>query len=410
MPEYIEQRWIGDPGAYGSRRNRTSFVYQAYVPDPIRSLDLSLPGDVSLLVSDAEGAIRAMNVSQGIHGLEAVAPLLLRAESVASSRIEGLELSQRNLARALFDPETAGGTARTVAGNVRAMARAIQIGDERRDLRVDDIVDIHAALLAGTDDDAIAGSIRTVQNWIGGRLNSPIDAEFVPPPPDQVPRLLDDLVAYLNREDLPAVIQAAIAHAQFETIHPFGDGNGRVGRCLIHVVLRRRGLAPRVVPPISIVLATNARAYVDGLTSFRDRDPLEWSRNFAWTCRFAAEESTGLAGRIEGLIASWRGRAGRPRRGSSAARLIDVLPAHPIIDVATAQKALAVSNEAARLALTSLEASGVVRQITAGRYRRAWAAEDLFDLLNDYEHGLATPTRADQPRRRSPARPNAKAR
>jgi len=402
MPEYIEQRWIGDPGAYGSRRSRATFVYRAYVPDPIASFDLSLPGEVGLLVSDAEGEIRALNSGHGVHGLEAVGPLLLRAESVASSRIEGLELSQRNLARALFDPDAARGTAKTVAGNVRAMAEAIKIGDKNREFRVGDIVDVHAALLADTDDDAIAGQIRTVQNWIGGRLNSPIDADFVPPPPERVPGLLDDLAAYLNRDDLPAVVQAAVAHAQFETIHPFIDGNGRVGRCLIHVVLRRRGLAPNVVPPISIVLASNAKAYVNGLMSYRSGDPVEWARSFAYTSRRAAAESTVLATRIDGLIASWHERAGKPRRGSSAAGLIDLLPAYPILDVATAQRALSVSNEAARLALRSLEETGVVQQVTAGRYRRAWAAEDLFELLNEYEHSLATPTRAGQPRRASP--------
>ena len=404
MAEYVEQRWVGEPGAYGGRRSRTSFVYRAYVPDPIAELGITLPGDVGLLISDAEGEIRILNAGHGVRGLEAVGPLLIRAESVASSRIEGLELSQRNLARALFDPEATKGTARTVAGNVRAMAAALEIGDRRRRLRVADIIDIHRALLVGTDDASIAGQVRAVQNWIGGRLNSPLDAEFVPPPPDRVAALLDDLAAFLNRDDLPAVVQAAIAHAQFETIHPFVDGNGRVGRCLIHVVLRRRGLAPRVVPPISIVLAANARAYVQGLTAYRDGDPVEWSRSFAYTCRLAAAASTRLAERIDELIASWRERAGSPRKGSSAARLIELLPSYPILDVASAQRALSVSNEAARLALASLEAGGVVRQITAGRYRRAWAAEDLFELLNEYEHGLATPTRAGQPRRRSPGR------
>jgi Fic family protein len=354
------------------------------------------------LVSDAEGEIRALNAASRVHGLEAVAPLLLRAESVASSRIEGLELSQRNLARAIFDPRAARGTARTVAGNVRAMEAAIHIGEEDRLFRVADIVAIHRALLEGTDDHAIAGEVRAVQNWIGGRLNSPLDAAFIPPPPDRVAALLDDLAAFLNREDMPAVVQAAIAHAQFETIHPFIDGNGRVGRCLIHVILRRRGLARQVVPPISIVLATNVKAYIKGLTDFRAGDVVEWARSFAYSCRLAAVESERLAERLDGLIQSWRERAGAPRRGSSAARIIDVLPAHPIIDIATAHEVVGGSDEAVRLAINSLERAGVLRQITAGRYRRAWAAEDLFDVMNEYEHRLATPTRSDQQRRRSP--------
>jgi Fic family protein len=270
-------------------------------------------------------------------------------------------------------------------------------------VQADDLLALHRTLLQDTEDDAIAGQVRTVQNWIGGRLNSPIDAEFIPPPPEVVPALLDDLATFVNRDDLPAVVQAAIAHAQFETIHPFVDGNGRVGRCLIHVVLRRRGLAPAVVPPISVVLATNARAYIQGLTDYRNGDLAGWSGSFAYTCRLAASESAGLAKRIDALVDDWRQQAGRPRRGSSAARLLELLPAHPILDVGTAQRALGVSNEAARLAISALASSGILRQITTGRYRRAWAADDLFELLNDYEHAIATPTRSDQPRRRSPA-------
>jgi Fic family protein len=403
MPDYLERRWPGDPGAYGGRRSRASFVYRAFVPDEIATLEMSLPGDVSLLVSNAEGEIRALNSGSGVRGLEAVAPLLLRAESLASSRIEGLELSQRNLARALFDPTAARGTARMVAGNVRAMAAAIAIGDRSGRVQADDLLEIHRTLLQDTEDNAIAGQVRTVQNWIGGRLNSPIVAEFIPPPPERVPALLDDLATFVNRDDLPAVVQAAIAHAQFETIHPFVDGNGRVGRCLIHVVLRRRGLAPAVVPPISVVLAANARAYIQGLTDYRNGDLAGWSGSFAYTCRLAASESAGLAKRIDALVNDWRQQAGRPRRGSSAARLLELLPAHPILDVGTAQRALGVSNEAARLAISALASSGILRQVTTGRYRRAWAADDLFDLLNDYEHGIATSTRSGQRRRRSPA-------
>src|SRR5207302_3067265 len=107
------------------------------------------------------------------------------------------------------------------------------------------------------------------QNWIGGNDYNPCGADFVPPPPEFVPDLLLDLVAYLDSDDYSPLVQAAIAHAQFETIHPFADGNGRVGRALIHAVLRRRGLAPRYVPPISLVLATESRSYIGGLTAYR---------------------------------------------------------------------------------------------------------------------------------------------
>ncbi len=401
MPELLERRWEGDAGAYGGRRSRAGFTYQAHVPDPIAALDLALPGAVSLLVSDAEGEIRELNTAPETRNLEAIGPLLLRAESVASSRIEGIELTQRSLARALFNPAAARGAARAVAGNVRAMETAIRIGDDDRDLTVDDILSVHRTLLEATDDAALAGRIRVVQNWIGGRLNSPLDADFIPPPPELVEALLEDLVVFVNRDDLPAIVQAAVAHAQFETIHPFVDGNGRAGRCLIHLVLRRRQLAPRVVPPISMVLATNASAYIAGLTAFRRGDPIEWCRSFAWSSRLAAKESTQLGLRLAELLDDWRARL-RPRSGSSSSKILEVLPAQPILSVATAQAAVGGSDEAVRLAIASLERAGVLRKITAGRYARAWAAEDVFEVVNEYEHDLATPTRADQPRRRSP--------
>ena len=401
MPRTVALRWEGNPSSYGGRRSRTSFAYEAYVPDTIARLAVSLPGETALLVSLAESDIRSLNSAATTGGLEAVGSLLLRAESVASSRIEGLELSQRSLARALFDPTAARGTARAVAGNVRAMEAAIRIGAEDRRFSVSDITDIHRTLLSGVDDD-IAGRIRTEQNWIGGRLNSPLDAEFVPPPPEEVPILLGDLAAFVNRDDLPAVVQAAIAHAQFETIHPFADGNGRVGRCLIHVILRRRDLAPRFVPPVSVALATNAKAYVRGLTDFRGGDVAAWCGSFALSCRSAATESERLAARIADLQADWRRRAGRPRRRSAADRIVDLLPSQPILSVATAHDAIGGSAEAVRLALNALDHSRVVRKMTAGRYARAWAADDLFEILNEYEHHLATPTRIDQRRRRAP--------
>lgn len=402
MARYMTLRWESDPTAYGSRKNRLSFTYQAFVPDSISQTAIVLTGETATRVSLAESEINSLNGGVTKGGLEAVAPLLLRAESVASSRIEGLELSQRNLARALFDPSKARSTAKLVAGNVQAMDAAIAIGEVDRDLCVADITDIHRTLLHGTEDDAIAGEVRSVQNWLGGQLDSPLDAEFVPPPPGEVPALLEDLVAFVNRQDMPAVVQAAIAHAQFETIHPFEDGNGRVGRCLIHVILRRRGLAPRFVSPVSVVLAANSTAYIRGLTDYREGRVDTWCGSFAYACRSAAEESGHLAQRIALLQDAWRGRAGHPRIDSAAARIIELLPSQPIVSVATASALIGSSDEAARNGIDRLAGAGVLRKITQGRYARAWSADELFELLNEYEHGLATPTRADQPRRPAP--------
>jgi Fic family protein len=371
------------------RRSRAAFSVETFVPDPVANLQVLLPGDAALEVSLAEAEIRVLNSGPKTEGFEAIGPLLLRAESVASSRIEGVDLSQRSLALALLEQE-ATDTARSVMGNVRAMHEAIQIGSPGRQFAISDITAIHRGLLIGTNQNEIAGHVRTVQNWIGGRLDSPLDAEFVPPPPAKVPTLLDDLVAFVNREDLPAVVQAAIAHAQFETIHPFSDGNGRVGRCLIHVVLRRRGLAPTLIPPVSVVLATNAKAYIRGLTDYRQGAIAAWCSSFSIACRAASQKSETLAGQIATLIRDWRGRAGSPRRGSAGSKLIELLAREPIVSVSTAHAAIGGSAEAVRLAINSFTARGIVRQITAGRYARAWAADELFEILNEYERSFRT--------------------
>lgn len=384
VARWVERTWEGDPGAMGGRRARASFRYRAFVPDPIANLSPSVPFEVADAAADAETAIRALNDRATVAGLEAIGPLLLRSEAVASSRIEGYDVSSLNLARALVDPRAAKGSARTVAANVSAMEEAIAGADRQGPVTVDDLLAVHATLMAD-DERARPGRLREEQNWIGGRLGNPSDAAFVPPPQDLVAPLLEDLVAFVAREDMPAVAQAAIAHAQFETIHPFIDGNGRVGRALVHVVLRRRGVASRFVPPVSIVLAARPAAYVDGLTAFREGRLADWVGSFSGAAAAAASVSIELAVQVASLQAEWRERAGRPRSDSAAARLIGLLPALPVLSAPTARGAIGVSQQQTLAALKSLADAGVLRQISTGTYDRQYAAMELFDLLTDYE-------------------------
>jgi Fic family protein len=283
------------------------------VPDKIFDLAPTVPFQTAAAATDAEKAIRELNARANVGGLEAIGPLLLRSEAVASSRIEGYRVSTLNLAKALVDPRAARGSARTVAANVSAMEEAIARADDPSPIRVGDIEAIHRMLMA-PDPRATPGRLREVQNWLGGRLDSPLGAEFVPPSEDQLVSLLEDLAAFLERDDLPPVAQAAIAHAQFETIHPFIDGNGRVGRCLIHVVLRRRGVAPRFVPPVSIVMAARPTSYVAGLIDFREGRIAAWVESFANACHEAADHAATLADEMAAL------QAGMDATGCSTAR------------------------------------------------------------------------------------------
>jgi len=386
---YEECSWESHPGAVGGRRNRQPFFYKAFVPDEIAGWDLSLSSEAVAAITDATAALAELNGSTArLTSLEALARQLLRSESLASSRIEGLELSHRRLARATFWDEAHDPKAADVVGNIAAMEGAVEIGAAANPFTVADVQTIHRLLLRFTLDKGIAGVVRTRQNWIGRSSHSPRDAAYVPPPPRYAEPLLDDLCRFMNRDDLPALVQAGVAHAQFETIHPFADGNGRVGRCLIHAVLIRRGLTPRYVPPISLILAGRAQQYIEGLVDFREGRAADWIELFADATRLAAAEAERLAEEIETLGQAWIERLDRPRRDSSAYTVLAALPAHPVVDVATVQRLADISDVAAGRLLNRLEKAGIVTRIGDRRRGRAWEARELFDLVNEFEADL----------------------
>lgn len=393
MSQRIELLWEPIEVSYGiPRKDRIPFRYQAFLPDPIASLDVSVAAKVLASVEEAIGAVAELDASEYISDLEPIAPLLLRAESVASSRIEGLRLSHRRLEEASFAPSAAKDLAREIVRNIEAMRVAVDLGASGGALTVDSLLEIHRTLLHTERDAKIAGVLREVQNWIGGSEYSPRGADFVPPPASYVPELMADLLTFANRDDLPAVVQASVAHAQFETIHPFSDGNGRTGRCLIHVILRRRGVVKHVVPPVSVVLAANSSRYVAGLTAYR-RDELDpWIGTFSEALAISARKSQGLARELAVLRDDWNERAGHPRKGSTARRLIEGLVAHPLVSVGSVSDVLDVSEEAARQAVNQLAERGVLTQVTVGKRNRAWAADEIFDLLDvfDLEIGALT--------------------
>jgi Fic family protein len=400
LPELVEWFWEGN--GYGARRDRKPFRFHAFVPDPVGDWDEPLAGRAAEAVAQATAALsdlQTLGATGAGHDLEALAGPLLRAEALGSSFIEGLRASNKRLALAAYEPLAADGTARAVLGNVLAMERAVAVGTENRPFRLDDLVDIHRILLSGTTEERYVGIVRTEQNWIGGRGSSPADATFVPPPPERVPALLDDLVRFANLTDLPAVAQAAIAHAQFETIHPFGDGNGRTGRCLIHVILRRRGVSPLFVPPVSVVLATNARRYIGGLIDFREGRFDDWIGAFADAVTAAVEATKRLWDQIDALLAGLVRRAGSPRADSVARRIILGLPAQPVVSAETAAARYGVTPTAARAALNRLQESGALIPTRVGRRRdREWISDELFELLDAFEHHLGQPADGERAR------------
>jgi Fic family protein len=392
-------------------RHRIAQTIDCFVPDPILDWDPTLTASAAALIAEADAEVREFDrQAPDVRGLDALARQLLRQESVGSSRIENLIVGQRRLARA-----AAGGgdrhdaTADLVIGNVRAMERAIALATEPRPLTRDDIVAIHRTLFEGTVAEPLAGVVRQEQNWIGRSSYSPAGADFIPPPFEHVEELLEDLAAFLNLDDLPVTLQAAIAHAQFETIHPFLDGNGRVGRCLIHVVYRRRSLATSVVPPISLVLATHNRMYIGGLVEYRVGELKDWLLFFAACTVKAVDRAHDLAFRVDALREEWLSRLGRPRSHSSSRALLDQLAAEPVLTVARAAELAGVSETAAARALTALERAGILKRPSQQRWGRRWEAPEVFELLDAFERDVATPghtTRLARPApKRGPGRP-----
>jgi Fic family protein len=405
MSTVIRRRWVSDHTGL-SRRDRRGCAYEAYVPDSLVGRAFAIEGEVAADIADAEAAITRLNLeATSLVATDALARMLLRAESVASSRIEGLEIGARRLLRAeaardLRD-EPRDVTAVEVLGNIDAMAYAVEQVRPGGQITTELILGVHQRLLADTRLEQYGGRFREQQNWIGGSDHNPCSAAFVPPPPEHVTGLIADLVAFSNDEALPAVAQAAIAHAQFETIHPFVDGNGRTGRALIHLILRRRGLAPRVLPPVSLILATWSQDYIDALTAYRYRGPATsrqasdgvnlWIGRFATACRRAAEDASSFERQARDIEAKWRERLGRVRAGSSTDILLRLLVGAPVVSVRSAANLIGRSFVHTNEAVARLVEAGVLQQVTVGRRNRAFEALDIIAAFTDLERQLASP-------------------
>ncbi len=426
MATWDDTVWVSEIESGLPRRDRRSGAYRRYVPDPLVGSPLLLPTDVDHLVGRAEQAVRAL--AGDAPDLAGIARFLLRSEAIASSRIEGIAPSAHQVALAELGTHEAvpdvSTQARLVANNMTVLHEARTVLVAAPAVTVDNLVDLQAALLP---DQPQHHGVRTVQNWIGGSGHHPLDADFVPPAPESVPPLLDDLVGYLGGGGHSPLVQAGLAHAQFETIHPFTDGNGRVGRALVHTILTRRGLTPEALLPVSLVLSTLRGSYVDGLTTYRHADPVgsagfhaaraAWLRVFASAVLTASAQAGRLAHDLAELRADWddrltlarstQGRLRGVRSDSATALIVRDLPATPVLSSATVQRIHGVSHVAADRALAELATAGILH-LHVRRGVRYYQAHDVLDLVTLTERRLASTkfdTRTSPPTRPVPARP-----
>ena len=298
---------------------------RAWMPLPLAARDLSLGVDPVRATERAAAEVRRVG-DRLPGGWEPLARLLLRAEGIASSNIEGLHAPVAAVVAAEAGDPSAVPPAPSVADNLGVVGHVLAHARGAAPVTVDDLHRWHAELMRhGGLPPHLVGAFRDTQGWIGGR--GPQDAAYVPPPADAVPGLVDDLLEHLAAPPADPVAHAAVVHAQFETIHPYGDGNGRLGRLLVLWVLARR-LAVAVPPPVSVLIARDPGGYLSGLHWFRVGELTPWVEWFAGVVAQAALSSLGLGRRgrraARGLARPHRRpprrrrRAPRPRRAAVA--------------------------------------------------------------------------------------------
>ncbi|MGW6275914.1 Fic family protein [Kribbella sp. NPDC055071] len=375
----------------GTAEDRTLGQVVTMRPPLIGDRDVPLRHE---LVAAMEGCLREIAALDLSHGAElaALETLLLRTESVASSKIEQIDASVDDYARALHGIKS-NPSATSMAASTAALAALISSVDDGAKIETTMVLMVHLALMVDDQyEHAYAGRFRDMQNWIGGSDHSPRNAIYVPPPPESVDGYMTDLMAFANRLDLPVLAQAAIVHAQFESIHPFTDGNGRIGRALINTVLRRRGATRRVVIPLASALVARRDDYFDVLGAYREGRVEPIIRAFTAAAEIAARESRVTATRIAGLGSTWEQVAGI-RRGSAAERLLGTLAATPIFSADEAEEAIGGASSSVYAGIERLHSAGVLRPLTDRTRNQVWGAVDVLDELEDLGARIAVAAR-----------------
>ena len=309
------------------------------------------------------------------------ASILLRSESASSSQIENLTAGARAIAEAELG-ERSSGNGPLIVRNVRAMQAALELSD---DIGHESVIAMQKALLFDSAPH-LTGDYRSEQVWIGRSVLSPHGADFVPPHPDLVRAAMSDLFAFIDRLELPVLYQAAIAHAQFETIHPFADGNGRTGRALVQAMLHRGGLTRHVTVPVSAGLLSDVARYFDALTSYRNGRVEDIVRMFADASILAIDNGRRLAAEIGAISTSWNQRLAGIRANASARRLVDVALEQPVLNAEVAAERLGVSRPVVYNALDTLVERGIFHTANSQKRNRLWIADDVIDALDAFAH------------------------
>ncbi|WES65266.1 Fic family protein [Microbacter sp. GSS18] len=373
-----DQTWVPST-VWGADAERVAsgVRYRSAVPAEI-ALRTPVPSaDAASAADDAARQLSRLDAELGVR-VAAFAPVLLRSEAASSSQIENITAS----ARAIFSAELGAKTSRNaeaVTANTRAMAAAIELAD---DVTPDAIARMHEVLMAGQSRHA-PGRWRDEAVWIGTRSDSPIGAEFVAPHHSRIEALVEDVTAFARRADIAPLIQVAVAHAQFETIHPFTDGNGRTGRALGQSLLRHRGVTVNVAVPVSAGLLADVDGYHGALTAYRAGDVSPIVRAFADAAMRAVGNTRELIAELDGIRAAWNERL-TVRRSSNAWKLLDVLLRRPVLTSSAAAAELGVKQPNVYPPLTALVDAGILKSKAEHRLGPFWRSDEVLGAIDRF--------------------------
>ncbi len=366
-----------------ARRTPGRHSYVAYFPATIPRT-LVLPASTVRLLGEAEGALgRLAGVGRLLSNPDLlIRPYLLR-EALSSTRIEGTRASMVEV----FEADAAGEAPNADVEEVVNYVAAMRWGLERLDelpLSTRLLCEMHGRLMAGVRGRELApGELRTSQNWIGAPGSTIETAQFVPPPPEELPALLADWERFAHEDpELPLLVQNALLHSQFETIHPFLDGNGRLGRLLLvfFLIARNRLTVPLLY--LSAYLEHQRQDYYDALQSIRETgDPIPWVDLFLTAVETQADDAVQRAQRIIALRESYLQRAatmGTP----NALALVDLICENPVVTTRAIEDHLSVSRPTALRLLRRMEEQGVLTETDSGtRGQRRYVARAMMEAV-----------------------------
>jgi Fic family protein len=361
-----------------AQRDRIREPYSSARVPQIAKLSIDIPGDLATEIDEATQLLTRFDAEVGPGGLP-FASILLRTESASSSEIENLTSGARAIAEAELGERKSGNAAQIVR-NVRTMEAALSLANK---IDGESIIAMQTALL-GTFAPNLTGGWRDEQVWIGGSSLSPHLANFVPPHHDHVNAAMDDLVAFVARTDIPALAHVAIAHAQFETIHPFPDGNGRTGRAIVQAMLRQGRVTTNIAVPVSAGLLHDVKDYYDALTAYRRGELPPIITAFTRAAGYAVVNGRQLVRDIGSIEAAWAEKMSGLRSDAAARRAAALAIAHPVVNSEMVLRELSVAPPTAFRALDALVERGVLKAANSQRRNRIWLAEPVINALDDF--------------------------